>query len=564
MDLSSPDVISKMAAQLYRDAQQAADRTESTAPPNVSAVERGVDAVHSVGPASAGLIRDVDGSAPSALTHAAARRFAERIRGSSPPSGPALPVSVPVAGLRSPEYSSHIGASVSPSAESASALKRFVASIRHGLPLDSPCPARPNPTVSDFHTAGTPPHRLPSVDQLRAQFPALHQKIHGHPLAWFDNAATTQKPRAVIQALVDFYERDNSNIHRAAHSLAARATTHYETARQTVARFLGARSENEIVFVRGTTEAINLAAFSLGAAALKAGDEILLTELEHHANIVPWQMIAKTYGAVIRVAPLDEVGAVDLAGFSRQISPRTRIVAISHASNSLGSLQPVHAMTAMSKAVGAFVLIDGAQSVSHMPVDVRSIGCDFYAFSGHKVFGPTGIGALYIASELHDMLPPWQGGGNMIRDVTFAATQYADAPAKFEAGTPNVADAVGLSRAIDFVMSLGLDLIGRREHELLQHATEGLRRIQGVRLVGQAREKVAVQSFVIPGLSPTTIAEHLDRAGIAVRAGHHCAQPSLRRFGLEATVRPSFAFYNTQEEIDRMLDVVSALARQTR
>lgn len=400
------------------------------------------------------------------------------------------------------------------------------------------------------------------VNRIRDDFPILHQKIHGHPLAWLDNAATTQKPQVVIDAISRFYETDNSNIHRGAHSLAARATDAYESARETVARFIGAGSSKDIVFARGTTEAINLVANTYGARYLKKGDEILLSMVEHHANIVPWQMIAKRKGAVIRVIPINDRGEIMMDEYLRLLSPRTRIVSLTHASNSLGSILPVAEMTHLAKRYGARVLIDGAQSISHMPINVQAIGCDFFVFSGHKIFGPTGVGSLYVTEELHDVLPPWQGGGNMIKNVTFEKTTYSDAPAKFEAGTPNIADAVGLKAALDYVTSIGLSSIAAHEHALLANATEQLSRIAGLRILGTAQEKVSVISFVMEGRSTEEVGKALDHAGIAVRSGHHCAQPSLRRFGVESTVRPSFSIYNTHSEVDRLAKVVHAISRQ--
>jgi cysteine desulfurase/selenocysteine lyase len=397
------------------------------------------------------------------------------------------------------------------------------------------------------------------IAAVRRDFPILQEMVHGKPLAWFDNAATTQKPQAVIDAVSHFYAHDNSNIHRGAHTLAARATDAYEAARKTVADFLGADGPDEIIFVRGCTEGINLVANVL-APGLSRGDEILLTELEHHANIVPWQMVAERTGAVIRVVPIDDRGDVIIEAYARLLSPLTKVVSISHASNSLGTILSVELMTGMAKAHGARVLVDGAQSVSHFPVDVRRIGCDFYVFSGHKIFGPTGIGAVFMTKHAQESLPPWQGGGNMIKDVTFARTIYSDPPAKFEAGTPNIADAIGLGAALDYVTRLGRERIAAYEHELLHHATVRLTAIDGLRLIGTAREKVGVLSFVIEGHDPIEIGKALDREGIAVRAGHHCAQPSLRHFGVEATVRPSLAFYNTPAEIDRLADTVAAFA----
>lgn len=399
------------------------------------------------------------------------------------------------------------------------------------------------------------------VNVVRADFPILRQRVHGKPLAWLDNAATTQKPQSVIDAISRFYENDNSNIHRAAHTLAARATDAYESARQKVQAFLGASSAKEIVFVRGTTEGINLVAKTYGAKFLQPGDEVLMSTLEHHANIVPWQMIAKEKGAHIRVIPVNDRGEVMLEEYQRLLGPRTKVVSLTQASNSLGTILPVHEMTQMAKRYGARVLIDGAQSVAHMPVNVQEMGADVFVFSGHKIFGPTGIGAVYIKEDLHDVVPPWQGGGNMIRNVTFEETSYSDAPAKFEAGTPNIADAVGLGAALDYVNRLGLPAMAAYEHHLLEYGTEQLLRINGLRLIGTAREKVGVLSFVLPNKRTEEIGRFLDQEGIAVRSGHHCAQPSLRRFGVETTVRPSLSIYNTCSEIDRLTDAVRRIQR---
>ena len=399
------------------------------------------------------------------------------------------------------------------------------------------------------------------VPAIREDFPILRQRVHGKPLAWLDNAATTQKPQSVIDALSHFYQHDNSNIHRAAHTLAARATDAFEGARQKVQTFLGASSVKEIVFVRGTTEGINLVTQTYGRKFLQPGDEIVLSILEHHANIVPWQMVAKEKGAVLRVIPANDRGEVMLEEYQRILGPRTKVVALTQASNSLGTILPVAEMTQMAKRYGARVLIDGAQSVAHIPVNMQQMGCDFFVFSGHKIFGPTGIGAVYVKEELHDILPPWQGGGNMIRNVTFEETTFADVPGRLEAGTPNIADAVGLGAALDYVNRLGLPNIAAYEHELLEYATEGLSAITGLRLIGTAREKVGVLSFVLSNRRTEDVGRLLDQEGIAVRAGHHCSQPSLRRFGVESTVRPSLTFYNTTGEIDRLVDAVRRIQR---
>ena len=504
----------------------------------------------------------------------AARLLADAVaaaRAAGPPAFPApaptMPAQPPVGREPSGAAPPTVPFAVSAPTAAVSGIRSFVHRIR-GLDHLRPPPLF-GPTSLGVGGAGPQPAALAGrafsggfdVEAVRRDFPILAQRVHGKPLAWFDNAATTQKPQLVIDALARFYAHDNSNIHRGAHTLAARATDAYEAARRTVADFLGAASPDEIVFVRGCTEGINLVANVL-APGLDRGDEILLTELEHHANIVPWQMVAERTGAVIRVVPIDERGDVILEAYAKLLSPLTKVVALSHASNSLGTILPVELMAGMAKAVGARVLVDGAQSVSHFPVDVQRIGCDFYVFSGHKIFGPTGIGAVFMTREAQDSLPPWQGGGNMIRDVTFARTTYAAPPAKFEAGTPNIADAIGLAAALDYVTALGRERIAAYEHELLHHATSRLAAIDGLRIVGTAREKVGVISFVLDGHDPLEIGKALDREGLAVRAGHHCAQPSLRRYGLEATVRPSLAFYNTHGEIDRLADAIAALAHR--
>ena len=377
-----------------------------------------------------------------------------------------------------------------------------------------------------------------------------------------DNAATTQKPNAVIDRIADFYLRENSNIHRGAHTLAARSTDAYEAAREKVRRFLNAPSVNEIVFVRGATEAINLAAQSWGRRHVHAGDEIVITWLEHHSNIVPRQMLAKEKGATLRVAPIDDDGQILLDEYERLLGPRTRLVSITQVSNALGTVTPVHEMVRIAHRYGARVLVDGAQAVSHMAVDVQSIDCDYYVFSGHKVFAPTGIGVLYGKPDVLEEAPPWQGGGNMIVDVTFEKTIYQTPPARFEAGTGNIADAVGLGAAIDYLERVGLHNVAQHEHDLMAYATDKLRAIPGLRLVGTAREKAGVLSFVLDGYRSEEVGAALDQVGIAVRAGHHCAQPALRRFGLETSVRPSLALYNSHDDIDALVDAVTALVRR--
>ena len=400
-----------------------------------------------------------------------------------------------------------------------------------------------------------------TVEAIRRDFPALHQKVNGKPLIWLDNAATTHKPQSVIDATSHFYSRDNSNIHRAAYELAERATRAFEGARDKVQQFIGAADAKEIVFLRGTTEAINLVAQSYGRKNIGPGDEILITKIEHHANIVPWQLLAEQTGAVIRVAPVNDRGELILDQFAALLSGRTKLVAVTHVANSLGTINPVEQIIAISHAYGVPVLVDAAQSAPHMPLNVTALDVDFLVFSGHKVFGPTGIGALYGKSALLEAMPPWQGGGHMIRNVTFAKTTYQNAPQKFEAGTPDIAGAVGLGAAIDYLQNVGMAPIAAYEHELLAYATEALQSVRGLRLIGTAANKASVLSFVIAGLEPEKIAEHLDQNGIAARAGHHCAQPAVRRFGVEKTVRASLAFYNTQGEVDILVRALHQLKK---
>ena len=388
------------------------------------------------------------------------------------------------------------------------------------------------------------------VNAIKRDFPILKELVHGRPLIWLDNAATTQKPQAVIDRLSYFYQHENSNIHRAAHELAARATDAYEESRETVRRFLNAPSADEIIFVRGTTEGINLVAQSWGRQNIVEGDEIVISWLEHHANIVPWQQLCNEKGAKLRVAPVDDNGQILLDEYQKLLGSRTKLVAFSQVSNALGTITPARQMIEMAHRVGARVLLDGAQSVSHMQVDVQQLDCDWFVFSGHKVFGPTGIGALFGKAELLNNTQPWQGGGNMIQDVTFEKTTYHGAPARFEAGTGNIADAVGLGAAIEYVEHIGIDNINRYEHQLMAYATRSLSSVPGLRLIGTAPEKAGVLSFVLKGFTSEEVGEALNREGIAVRSGHHCAQPILRRFGLETTVRPSLGLYNTCADID--------------
>jgi cysteine desulfurase/selenocysteine lyase len=402
-----------------------------------------------------------------------------------------------------------------------------------------------------------------NVAAIRRDFPILNERVNGRPLVWLDNAATTQKPQAVIDRLVHFYSHENSNIHRAAHELAARATDAYEGARATVQRFLGASSPEEIVFVRGATEAVNLVAQSWGRQNILSGDEIIISHLEHHANIVPWQQLASEKGARLRVIPVDDSGQILLDEYQKLLNSRTKLVAIAQVSNALGTIVPVREVSELAHRAGARVLIDGAQAVSHMPVDVRSLGADFYVFSGHKIFGPTGIGVLYGAADILETMPPWQGGGNMIAAVTFERTTYQKPPARFEAGTGNIADAAGLAAALDYLSRLGMANIDRYEHDLLAYATAALQAVPGLRLIGTAREKASVLSFVLQGHDPVAVGSALNREGIAVRAGHHCAEPILHRFGVTATVRPSLAFYNTCEEVDTLAGALHRLVAQS-
>lgn len=402
------------------------------------------------------------------------------------------------------------------------------------------------------------------VHAIRRDFPILSERVNGKPLVWFDNAATTQKPQSVIDRVSYFYEHENSNIHRAAHELAARATDAYEGARNKVAKFLGAKSADEIIFVRGATEGINLLTNTFGLQQVGEGDEIIVSQLEHHANIVPWHMLAKRVGATLRVIPVDDTGQILLEEFSKLINSRTKLVSVTQVSNALGTVTPIKDIIDIAHANGVPVVVDGAQSVSHMRVNVQALDADFFVFSGHKVFGPTGIGVVYGKAEHLQKMTPWQGGGNMIADVTFDRIIFQDPPNRFEAGTGNIADAVGLGAAIDYVERIGMDRIARYEHDLLAYGTRRLQPIPGVRLVGTAANKASVLSFVVAGYKTEEVGTELNREGIAVRSGHHCAQPILRRFGLETTVRPSFAFYNTCEEIDLMVSVVERLSRARR
>ena len=395
---------------------------------------------------------------------------------------------------------------------------------------------------------------------MRRDFPILTERVNGHRLVWLDNAATTHKPQVVIDRLAHFYSRENSNIHRAAHELAARATEAYEDARSEVARFLGAPSSDDIVFVRGTTEAINLVAQSWGRKYVGAGDEIVISCLEHHANIVPWQLLAEERDATLRVIPVDDSGQIVLDEYHKLLSDRTRLVAVAHVSNALGTVVPVREVIEGAHEAGALALIDGAQSVAHIPVDVQTLDPDFYVFSGHKVFGPLGIGALYGNAAVLDSMPPWQGGGNMIRSVTFERTTYQRPPTRFEAGTASIADAVGLAAALAYVERIGRENIASYEQELLGYATRAMGTVPGLRMVGTASDKASILSFVLDGYRSEDVGSALNPEGIAVRAGHHCAQPILRHYGLEATVRAALAMYNTHAEVDLLVAALHRLA----
>ena len=388
---------------------------------------------------------------------------------------------------------------------------------------------------------------------LRRDFPILRREVHGRPLVYLDNAATTQKPHCVIEAVAGYYRHHNANIHRGVHWLSETATQAHEEARGKVRGFLNAAKDREIIFVRGATEGINLVAHSYGRRQVGPGDEVLITAMEHHSNIVPWQMLCQERGARLRVAPISDDGELDISAFEKLLSPRTRLAAVGHVSNALGTINPVRRLVATAHARNVPVLVDGAQAVPHMAVDVRELDCDFYVFSGHKVFGPTGIGVLYGKERLLEEMPPYQGGGDMIRSVTFEKTTYNELPYKFEAGTPDIAGAIGLGAAIDYVRRIGMENIRAHERDLLDYGTRAVEQIPGLRLIGTAREKASVLSFIIDGIHPHDIGTILDREGVAVRTGHHCAQPVMDRFGVPATTRASLALYNTPEDIDALV-----------
>ncbi len=394
------------------------------------------------------------------------------------------------------------------------------------------------------------------VERVRRDFPIFEQKINGKPLIYLDNAATSQKPEVVLDALRQYYVTDNANVHRGVHTLSVRATAAYERARGKAQQFIGAARREEIVFVRGATEAINLVAQTYGATHVGPGDEILVSTMEHHSNIVPWQMLCEQKGATLRVAPIDDHGELMVNEYVKLLGPRTKLVAITHVSNALGTINPLPELIELAHEHGAVVVVDGAQAVPHLPVDVQSLDCDFYAVAGHKCFGPTGVGVLYGKFDLLDSLPPYQGGGEMIKSVTFEKTTYNDLPHRFEAGTPNIAGAIAFGAAIDYVTTLGLSTIAAYEDDLLTYATQSLEAIPEVRLIGTAKHKTAVLSFVIDGVHPHDAGTILDQEGIAIRTGHHCAQPVMARFGVPATCRASLAFYNTREELDALVSGV--------
>ena len=395
------------------------------------------------------------------------------------------------------------------------------------------------------------------VERIRRDFPILHQEVHGKPLVYLDNAATSQKPRQVIAALDHYYTADNANIHRGVHTLSERATAAYEGARDKVQRFLNAADRREIVFVRGATEAINLVAQSYARPRLKPGDEIIITEMEHHSNIVPWQMVCEQTGAVLKVVPIDEAGELLLDEFHRLLSVRTKLVAVVHISNALGTINPVEEIIAAAHAQGVPVLLDGAQAVPHVAVDVQALDCEFYVFSGHKLYAPTGIGALYGKAALLEAMAPYQGGGDMIRSVSFTKTEYNALPYKFEAGTPHIAGGVGLGAAIDYVSNIGLQAIAAWEDELLRYATARALEIPGLRLIGTARRKAGILSFVLDGVHPHDIGTILDHEGVAIRSGHHCAMPVMEHFAVPATARASLALYNTRDDVDRLITAIA-------
>ncbi len=399
------------------------------------------------------------------------------------------------------------------------------------------------------------------IEKIRIQFPVLNQQVNGKPLVYLDNAATNQKPKRVIDALTKYYEKDNANIHRGIHTLAERATKAYEETRHAMQQFIGAKHVEEIIFTRGVTESINLVASSYGRAFLKEGDEVIISGLEHHSNIVPWQMICEEKKAVLKVIPVTDIGEIDLDAYRKLLSAKTKIISVNHASNSLGTINPIKEIIDSAHRYGAVVLIDGAQASAHLPIDVQKLDCDFYCISSHKMYGPTGTGILYGKKELLEKMPPYMGGGEMIKEVTFTKTTYNDIPYKFEAGTPNIADVIAWKEAIEFINELGKEAIAAHETELLQYTVKKLSAIPSVKLIGTAREKVGVQSFVIEGIHHFDIGQMLDTRGVAVRTGHHCTQPLMDRFSIEGTVRASFSIYNTMEEVDQLAEGIERIIK---
>lgn len=399
------------------------------------------------------------------------------------------------------------------------------------------------------------------IEKIRDQFPILRQQVNGKPLIYFDNAATNQKPTRVINALTDYYQGYNANIHRGIHTLAEKATSAYENTRIAMQQFIHAKHLEEIIFTRGVTESINLVASSYGRAFLREGDEVLISGLEHHSNIVPWQIICEEKKAILKVIPITPIGEMDMEAYRTLLSSKTKVVAVNHASNSLGTINPIQEIITLGHEVGAIVLIDGAQSAAHLNIDVQALNCDFYCISSHKMYGPTGTGILYGKKELLEKMPPYMGGGEMIKNVTFTKTTYNDLPYKFEAGTPNIADVIALKEAILFINEIGKESIASLENELLTYATKELTKLPSVKLIGTSNHKVSVQSFVVEGIHPFDIGQMLDARGIAVRTGHHCTQPLMESFGIEGTVRASFAVYNTTEEIDQLIDSLKRIIR---
>jgi cysteine desulfurase/selenocysteine lyase len=406
-----------------------------------------------------------------------------------------------------------------------------------------------------------PAHAALDVARLRADFPILAERVNGHPLVYLDNAATTQKPQSVIDALAAYYAHDNANVHRGVHTLSQRATDAYEAARANIARFIDARAREEIVYTSGTTDGINLVAQSFARPRLAPGDEILISAMEHHSNIVPWQLVCRQTGARLVVAPVNDAGELMLDAYAAMLGPRTKLVAITHVSNALGSITPIRRIIALAHAANVPVLVDGAQAIAHLPVDVQALDCDFYAFSGHKIFGPTGIGVLYGKAAHLEAMPPYQGGGDMIRSVTFEKTEYNDIPYKFEAGTPNIAAAIGLGAALDYVRHVGVEAIDAHERELLAYATQRVTKIPGLRIIGTAKDKAGILSFTLEGVHAHDVGTILDHEGVAIRAGHHCAMPVMAQFGVAGTARASFALYNTREEVDALVAGIERVRR---